>query len=319
MKIFISQRIPDQGPNMLIEKFGKENIEYREEDGILSKQELIEKCQGKDILLSLLTDTIDDEFFTACPDIKLVANMAVGYNNIDVKAAEKHGVIVTNTPGCLTETTADLAFALIMSAGRRVVEADKYMRAGKFQNWEPMGFLGQDLYGATLGIVGMGRIGKATARRGAKGFDMNILYTGGNSEDIDFKAQKVELDELLEKSDFVSLHVPLNESTTHLIGEKQLGIMKKTAYLINTARGPVVDEQALYECLKNNQIAGAGLDVYEEEPKWYPGLETLNNITMLPHIASASWGTRQKMSRIAAENIVDFIEGGKTKNGSYVS
>jgi len=309
-KIFISQRIPDHGPNLLIEKIGKENVEYNDKDGVLSQDELIEKLQGKEGLLCLLTDKIDEKLFAACPDLKMVANYAVGFNNIDTEAAKKHGVMVSNTPGVLDQTTADLAFALMISSGRRIVEADKYMRAGNYKYWEPMGFLGQDINGATLGVIGMGRIGRELAKRGAKGFGMNVLYTNLEEvTDLDFLARKVELEELLIKSDFVSIHVPLFEATHHLIGEVELALMKKTAYLVNTSRGPVIDERALYEALKNNEIAGAGLDVYEEEPAFYPGLNELDNIVMVPHIGSASWGTRQKMSSLAAENLVDWSEG----------
>lgn len=309
-KIFITQRIPDQGPNLLLSELGTDMVEYNNTDGVLSKEELIKRLQGKEAVLCLLTDRMDDEVFAACPDLKMVANYAVGFNNIDVEAAKKRGIKVSNTPGVLDETTADLAFALIMSAGRKIVAADKYMRAGHFKYWEPMGFLGQDIYGATLGIVGMGRIGTAVARRGALGFKMNVLYSDSSENTgLDFPARKVELQELLEQSDFVSLHVPLLPSTQHLISNKELASMKKTAYLINTSRGPVVDEQALYEALKAEVIAGAGLDVFEKEPEFYPGLNTLDNITMIPHIGSASWGTRQKMSLLAAENLVDWSQG----------
>lgn len=309
-KIFITQRIPDQGPNLLLETLGAENVEYNDQDGVLPKAELIQRAQGKDIVLSLLTDQIDEEFFAACPDLKMVANYAVGYNNIDVEAAQKRNIAVSNTPGVLDETTADLAFALIMASARRLLESDSYMRAGKYKNWEPMGFLGQDIFEATLGIVGMGRIGKAVARRGAKGFNMKVLYADMQEvSDLDFDAQKVPLETLLQESDIISIHTPLLDSTHHLISEKELEMMKETAYLVNTSRGPVVDEKALYECLKAGSIAGAGLDVYEEEPAFYPGLNELQNVTMVSHIGSASWGTRQKMSLLAAQNIVDWANG----------
>lgn len=309
-KVFISQRIPDQGPNLIIEALGAENVEYNDTDGVLPKDQMIARLQGKEAVLCLLTDTMDDEVFAACPDLKMVANYAVGYNNIDVEAAKKRGITVSNTPGVLDETTADLAFALLMAAGRKIVAADKYMRAGKFKFWEPMGFLGQDIYGATLGIVGMGRIGTCVARRAAKGFNMKILYSDATANgNLDFDAEMVELDQLLKESDFVSLHVPLLDSTKHLIGEKELDMMKETAYLINTSRGPVVDEKALYEALKAEKIAGAGLDVFEKEPEFYPGLNELENITMIPHIGSASWGTRQKMSLLAAQNLLDWTQG----------
>lgn len=307
--IFISQRIPDSGPNLLKEKFG-DAVEYNETDGVLPTETLIERAQGKNILLPLLTDKVDATLFDACPDLKMVANYAVGYNNIDIPAATERGIMVSNTPGVLDDTTADLAFALIMSTGRKIVASDKYMRDGKFHAWEPMGFLGQDITGSTLGIVGMGRIGQKVAERGAHGFGMKILYSDNVEHDnLSFEAQKVDLETLLKESDFVSLHVPLMDATHHLMSEKELQMMKNSAYLINTSRGPVVDEKALYEALKNNVIAGAGLDVYEEEPQMYPGLNELDNAILLPHIGSASIQTRQKMSITAANNIVDFVEG----------
>ncbi len=305
-KIFITQRIPDSGPNLL----KAYDLDYNCNDGVLPKEVLIKRLQGKNIVLCLLTDKMDEEVFDRCPDIKMVANYAVGYNNIDIEAAKKRGVIVTNTPGVLDQTTADLAFSLIMSVGRRILEADRYMRSKQFKAWEPMGFLGFDIYGATLGIIGMGRIGSEVARRGSKGFGMKILYTdSAERNDLDFDAEKVTLNELLKSSDFISIHVPLLESTKHLISADEFKIMKNTSYLINTSRGPVVDEKALYEALQNRDIAGAGLDVFEKEPEFYPGLETLENIVMVPHIGSASIQTRQKMSLLAAQNILDFIQG----------
>ncbi|MFC1616260.1 2-hydroxyacid dehydrogenase [Patescibacteria group bacterium] len=309
-KIFITQRIPDQGPTLLLEKLGADDIEYNETDGVLPKEELIKRLQGKDIVLSLLTDTIDEELFDACPDLKMVANYAVGFNNIDLEAAKKRGIVVTNTPGVLDQTTADLAFALIMACGRELLPADEYMRSGKYKNWEPMGFLGQDIFNSTLGIIGMGRIGKAVAERGVKGFNMKVVYADEiEAEGLDFDVEKIPLEELLEVSDFVSLHVPLTDDTHHIISDKELELMKDTSYIINTSRGPVIDEKALYEALKTKKIAGAGLDVYELEPEVYPGLSDLKNLIMVPHIGSASWGTRQRMSRLASENIVDWVEG----------
>jgi len=265
----------------------------------------------------LLTDPIDGEIMDALPTVKIFANYAVGFNNIDVEAATKRKVAITNTPGVLTDTTADFAWTLLMAAGRRLVEADKYCRAGKYEGWGPMLFLGHDIHHKTLGIVGMGRIGQAVARR-AHGFEMKILYTDEfrlpPEKEQELRATFVSLEQLLKESDFVSLHVPLMASTKHLIGKKQLEMMKKTAVLVNTSRGPVVDERALVEALKNQTIFAAGLDVYEEEPRLAPGLADLDNVTIPPHIASASIDTRAKMATMAASNIIAFFKGEKPPN-----
>ncbi|MCF7906235.1 D-glycerate dehydrogenase [Candidatus Gracilibacteria bacterium] len=309
-KIYISQPIPENALKIL--RDGGLEVETNTDNRVLEKSELMQAIQGKDGLLSLLTDTVDAEVLSANPNLKIVSNYAVGYNNIDVQAATERNILVTNTPGVLTETTADLAFALLMASARKLLEADKFTRAGKFHKWEPLGFLGQDIHGATLGIVGAGKIGTATARKGHKGFGMRILYFDPNENDYlnnELQATKVSLEELLQESDFVSLHVPLIEKTHHLIGAQELSLMKPTAYLINTARGPVVDEATLAEALQKGTIAGAGLDVYENEPDVHPDLLNLDNVILAPHIASASIHTRQEMARIAAENIVAFFEG----------
>lgn len=307
-KIVITHPIPDKGIKMLQEKF---DVHLNSDTGVIPKPKLIELLQGKDIVVSLLSDAMDAEVISNCPDLKMISNYAVGFNNIDLDAATEHGIYVTNTPKTLDETTVDFAFALILATARRVVESDKFMRSGKFTGWGAMDFLGGDVHHSTIGIIGMGNIGKLLARRAYYGFHMKILYVDEfvDEDTIDFPAQKVDLETLLKESDFISLHVPLTPETKHLIGEKELSMMKPTSYLINTARGPVVHEEALYNALKQNKIAGAGLDVYEFEPEFYKGLEELDNVVMCPHIASASINTRQNMSIKAAQNVIDFVDG----------
>ncbi len=307
-KIYITHKIPEKGINMLKNDF---DVELNDYNGIVSKNHLIEKSKDKQVILSLLSDVVDFEVITKCKSLKMISNYAVGYNNIDINAATEKGIVVTNTPRTLDETTADFVFALILSVARRIVESDKFMRSKKFKGWGPMEFLGQDVYNATLGVVGMGSIGKEVAKRGYYGFSMDIIYYDRSFDpsSVGFKANSVSFDTLLKESDFITLNVPLNQGTFHLIGEKELKKMKKTAYLINTSRGPVVDEKALYKFLKEKRIAGAALDVYENEPDFISGLETLDNIIMTPHIASASKKTRELMSVKAAQNIIDYFEG----------
>ena len=309
--IYVTRRIPQPGIDLLIESGF--DVDVSPHDRVLTRGELLEAVKGRDALLPLLTDGIDGEVMDAAGDVKIIANYAVGYNNIDVVEATRRGIIVTNTPGVLTDATADIAWTLLMSAARRVVASDRFTREGKFEAWAPMLFLGADIAGRTLGIVGAGRIGAAVAER-AKGFRMKIVYTGKNRKpefEREFGAEYLGLDELLAASDFVSLHCPLTPETTHLIGAPELAKMKPHAILINTARGPVVDEAALVDALEENRIAGAGLDVYEEEPKLHPGLIELDNATLLPHIGSATIETRTKMATIAAGNIVAFFKGEK--------
>lgn len=313
-RVYVTRPIPEAGLALLRQEC--EVTVFPEEDRIPSREELIEGVRGKDALLCLLTDEITAEVMDAAPNLKVISNYAVGYNNIDVAAATARGIVVTNTPGVLTETTADFAWALLMAVARRVVEADRYTRAGKFRGWGPLLFLGSDVYGKRLGIVGMGRIGQAIARR-ALGFDMEVLYH--NRRPVDpavekqLRAKYVSLDELLSQSDYVVLTVPLTPETRHLIGARELSLMKPTAYLINPARGPVVDEKALVEALKNRVIAGAALDVYEEEPKLTPGLAELDNVVLAPHIASATIETRTKMAIMAAENILAVLRNQRPK------
>lgn len=277
----------------------------------LPKPDLIARLKDKEGLVCLITDTIDTEVLAAAPRLKVVANVAVGYDNIDVRAATARQIVVTNTPEVLTETTADFAWALLMAAARRVVEADQYVRAGKFNRWEFMLFLGGDINGKTLGIVGFGRIGKGVARR-ARGFNMRILYhdafRADGATERELGATFVDKATLLKESDFVTLHAPLLPETRHLIDTADLKLMKRTAYLVNAARGPIVNEAALVQALQEGWIAGAALDVYEEEPKVHPGLVSLPNVVLTPHIASASGETRVRMATLAVENCLAVLE-----------
>ena len=281
-------------------------------DRVATRRELREGVEWCDCLLCLLTDRIDAEVMEWNPRLRIIANCAVGYDNIDIEAATARGIPVTNTPGVLTETTADLTWTLLMACARRLVEADGFMRRGRFRGWGPLMFLGHDIYGKTLGIVGFGRIGYAVARR-ARGFDMRILYHDLQRADERLEksvgAEFVALDKLLQLSDFVSLHPYLSAESVHLIGERELRLMKPTAYLINTSRGAVVDETALVRALQEGWIAGAGLDVYENEPKMAPGLAMCRNAVLLPHIGSATVETRTAMGILAASNIIDLLEG----------
>jgi glyoxylate reductase len=307
-KVFVTRRIPEAGLQLLEKEC---DVTVNPEDRVLSKAEIIAGVRGKDGLLCLLTDRIDGEVMDASPRLKVISNYAVGFDNIDVRAATQRGIVVTNTPGVLTETTADLAWALLMAAARRIVEADRFTRAGRWAGWAPMLMLGRDVWGKTLGIVGMGRIGTAVARR-ARGFGMRILYHSRTRKpqlEGELGAEWTDLKTLLAQSDFVSLHVPLTDKTHHLIGEPELRLMKPTAYLINTSRGPVVDEKALVKALKEGWIAGAGLDVFEAEPKLHPGLAGLDNVVLAPHIGSASHETRGKMAVMAANNLLTVLKG----------
>ncbi len=309
-KVFVTREIPERGLSKIREHF---EVDLWTDEAPPPKDVIIERVRDVDALVSLLTDPIDAEVFDAAPKLRIVSQYAVGYDNIDVEEATKRGIYVTNTPGVLTETVADFTFALMLAVARRVVEADKYVREGRWKvAWHPLMMLGSDVYGRTLGIVGMGRIGSAVARR-AKGFGMRILYYDSvRREDLEKElgAEFVDLDRLLEESDYVSLHVPLTPETYHLIGEEQLRKMKPTAFLINTARGKVVDQKALYKALKEGWIAGAGLDVFEQEP--IPPddpLLKLDNVVLAPHAASASHETRSRMAEMVAENLISFLNG----------
>jgi glyoxylate reductase len=277
-----------------------------------SPEELRRGCARAEGVLCMLTDRIDEEFLSACPRLKVVSTMSVGYDHVDVPACRRRGVALGHTPGVLDETTADLAFTLLLASARRIAEADRLTRAGGWRTWSPDFMTGQEAHGSTLGIVGFGRIGQAMARR-ARGFDMRILYHSRSPKPDVADALGAEyrpLESLLQESDFVSLHVPLSEETRHLIGERELARMKPTAHLINTARGPVVDTQALTRFLEEKRIGGAGLDVFEEEP--IPPddpLLKLENVTVAPHIGSATVATRARMARMAAENLAAGLTG----------
>ncbi len=312
--VFVSRKIPQPGIDIL-EQAGFE-VEVNPEDRILMGDELEARCRGKDGLLCLLNDTIDRDFLERTPGLKGIATMAVGYDNIDIAAAAEKGIPVSNTPDVLTDATADLAWALLLATVRRLPEATRFLRAGEFTGWGPMLFLGADLQGKTLGIVGAGRIGTAVARRGC-GFGLSIIYTDperNKAFEKETGARQVDFETLLKEADFITLHVPLSEATRKLIGRRELARMKKTAYLINTSRGPLVDEEALVEALQEGMIAGAGLDVYEKEPHLHPSLLSLQSVVLLPHIGSATVETRTRMAIMAAENLVAMMRGETAPN-----
>lgn len=305
-KIFVTRMLPDLVMEKLNDHF---QVNVNVKDRVLTKEEIINGTLDCDILLCLLSDTIDSDIISCNPNLKGIVNYAVGFNNIDVECATRLNIPVTNTPGVLTETTADMAWALMFSTARRIVESDRFVRDGKFKGWGPKLLLGADIYGKTLGIIGAGRIGIAVAKR-TSGFNMKILYSDSNSEiENTIKAEKVDFETLLKESDFVSLHVPMLPDTKHLISEKELQMMKDTAILINTSRGAVVDEKMLLKALQENWIAGAGLDVYENEPKLIDGLIDCDNVVLAPHIASASVETRTNMGLIAVENAIAIWQG----------
>lgn len=309
-RVFVSRRIPAEGLDLLT---AATDADIWPEDLPPERAELLRRVEGIDGLLSLLTDRVDDELLDrAGPQLKVVANYAVGYDNVDVEACSRRGVAVGNTPGVLTETTADAAFTLLMASARRIPEAYDYVRQDRWKTWGPLLLLGPDVHHATLGIVGFGRIGREVAKR-ARGFDMTVLYhdvyPASPEEEARLGARRVEMDELLASSDFVTLHVNLTPETHHLMNAAAFAKMKSSAVLINAARGPVIDPQALYDALKNGVIAAAGLDVTEPEP--LPGnhpLLTLPNCLVVPHIASASYRTRGEMARIAAENVLAGVQ-----------
>ena len=289
-------------------------VEVNPHDRPLTREELLEAVRGRDGIVSLLTDRIDGEVFDAAGlGCKIVANYGVGFNHIDIPAATKRGILVCNTPDAVTDATADMAWALLLSVARRIVEGDQFTRHQTFKGWSPMFMMGMEVSGKTVGIIGPGRIGIAFAKR-AMGFNMKILYTG-NSPKPDFEketgGQFVDLKTLLKESDYVSLHVPLTEKTQHLIGEAELKLMKKTAILINTARGPVVHEKALVEALQQGEIWGAGLDVFEREPLLEPGLTELTNVVIPPHLGTSTMDTRLRMGRMVMENLYAGLDGTK--------
>ncbi|RBW68274.1 2-hydroxyacid dehydrogenase [Bacillus taeanensis] len=307
--VYITRKLPLP----VVEKI-KEVCEVRmwdEEDIPVPKEVLEKEIENVDGLYCLLTESIDKELLSKANNLKVISNMAVGYNNIDVDAASGKGILVTNTPGVLTETTADLTFALMMAAGRRLVEASDYLKAGKWKTWSPMMLTGQDMYGATLGIIGLGRIGESVAKR-AKGFDMDVLYYNRSRKkeaEEELGIHYRDLETLLKESDFVCVLTPYTPETENLIGKEQLALMKSSAVLVNTARGGIVNEGDLYHALKSGEIFAAGLDVFKEEPiSLDHPLLTLPNVVVLPHIGSASKKTRMNMANLAADNLLQGVE-----------
>ena len=311
--IYVTRKIPEVGLAMLRAKGF--TLDISEKDGVLTKEELLSALRQKpyDGALCLLTDSINGETFDAVPSAKIFANYAVGFNNIDVIEAKKRGITITNTPGALTNTVAEHAMALILATSLRIAEGDRLMRSGKWGGWEPMQLLGMDLEGKILGVLGAGRIGSRLAYHCQKGFDMSVIYYDVKQNEVFEKETGARFcatpEEVLRVADIVSVHVPLLDSTKHLINADRLKMMKPTAYLVNTSRGPVIDEAALVEALKRGTIAGAGLDVYENEPKTALGLTECENAVLTPHIASATGKARDEMARLAAENLIAFFDG----------
>ena len=292
-------------------------VEYVESDDALTPDELIARSRGKQGIVAQLTDRFNAEQIARLEGVRVISDVAVGYDNVDLDAATRHGILITNTPDVLTDTTADLAFALMLATARRLVEGHLYVHSGQWRRWAIDLLAGHDVHHKTLGIVGMGRIGLAVARRG-RGFSMRILYCDARrapeETERELGLEFVDRERLLRESDFVSLHVPLMESTRHLIGAAELALMKATAILVNTSRGPVVDEAALAEALAAGRIGGAGLDVFEREPEVHPGLLKLDNVVLEPHIGSASIDTRRGMSMLAARNCAEALEGRRPPN-----
>ncbi|MBN2489868.1 MAG: D-glycerate dehydrogenase [Planctomycetes bacterium] len=307
--VYVTRRIAEPGMKRL-EQAGV-SLEVNPEDRALARAELLAKVRGCDGVLCQLTDAIDEEVLDAAPQVRVFANYAVGYNNIDVAACRRRGIVVTHTPGVLTDATAEMAWALLFAAARRVAESDRFVRAGCWTGWGPMQFLGTELAGATLGVVGAGRIGTAFALK-SRGFGMRVLYADREASEPlerELGARRVALGALLRESDFLSLHVPLTPETRHLIGRAELEAMKPTAILVNTSRGPVIDEAALVTALREGRIGGAGLDVYENEPELMPGLTELPNAVLCPHTGSATVAARSRMAELAATDLIRVLRG----------
>ncbi len=311
-RLFVTREIPAKGLELLREHF---RVEVWPEKREIPRDLLLEKVKDADALVTMLSERIDGEVFDAAPRLRIVANYAVGYDNIDVREATRRGIYVTNTPDVLTDATADFAWALLLATARRLVEGDSFVRSGEWKKqgvaWHPLMLLGRDVYGKTIGVVGFGRIGQAVARR-AKGFGMKILYNARSRKpeaEKELGAEFRPLDELLMESDFVVLAVPLTEETYHMINEERLKLMKPNAVLVNIARGKVVDTGALVRALREGWIAGAGLDVFEEEPYYNEDLFGLKNVVLAPHIGSASYGAREGMAELVARNLISFKMG----------
>jgi len=316
-KIYITRQIPESGPAAL--RAAGHDVVVSEKNGVLTKDELLEalKENDPDAVLCLLTDKIDAEVFDAAPKAKIFASYSVGFGHMDIAAASERGVTLTNTPGVLTDTVAEHAVAMMLAATSRIVEGDRFTRAGKYEGWGPMMLLGTDLKGKTLGILGAGRIGSRVAEIAHHGLGMSIIYYDiavRDYMDVIGATFYDTAEEVLENADVVSIHVPLLDSTRHLINAERIALMKPSAYLVNSSRGPVIEEKALVAALQAGTIKGAALDVYEDEPKLADGLAALENVVITPHIASATEETRGKMSDMAAENIMMFLNGGTPPN-----
>jgi glyoxylate reductase len=313
-RVLVTREISMEAVARLKERF---SVDSNQKDLPLTRRQFLQKLKDKDGLVTLSTDIVDDEVLAKNPRLKIVSNVAVGYNNLDVDAATRRGVMMTNTPGAVDDATADLTWALILATARGLTFADRAVRAGKWKRWRMMEFLGQDVYGKTIGVIGFGRIGRGVARR-ARGFDMKVLYASrsraSDSIEQEFRASYVDKDTLLRESDVVTMHLPLFPETRHYIGARELALMKNTAILVNASRGPVVDEKALVKALKANRIAAAGLDVYEHEPTLSPGLAQLPNVVLTPHVGSGTYQTRLKMSNMAVTNCIAGLTGQRPPN-----
>lgn len=318
MKVFITRKIPNRGIDMLKNKGW--DIVVSQRDRVLTREELVEMGKGADAVLSQLTDKIDGSVVdgwgpstSSGQAVKIIANYAVGYDNFNVKEISERNILMTNTPEVLTETVAEHTFALILAIAHRIAEADRFSRTGKYKGWGPELLLGTDLSHKVLGIVGLGRIGSRVAHHAVKGFDMRVIYYDikrNEQFEKEFGASfRDNPDGIFREADFISIHVPLLPATRHLVNTERLRMMKGSAYLINTSRGPIIDEAALRDALKNGVIKGAAIDVWENEPELTPGLAALDNIIITPHIASATEETRQKMGEVAAKNIIEALEG----------
>ncbi len=310
MKVLITWRIPEIGIRLLEKHF---DVTIYQGTTPLNGEALVTHLTGMDGVLAIFHNQFTRDVIHQLKTVKVISNMAVGYDNIDVAAATEKGICVTNTPGVLTEATADLAWALLLAVSRRILEGHQVMARDEFPGWDPLYMLGAELYGKTIGIVGMGRIGTAVARR-STAWNMNILYVSRTPKpevEVALGATYVDFDTLLRESDFISIHTPLTQETHHLFDHRAFQLMKSTAYLVNTARGPVIDEEALVHALKTGQIAGAALDVFEKEPRAHPDLKTLPNVVMTPHIGSATHDTRNRMAEMAARNLIHCLQGKK--------
>ncbi|MFQ5906052.1 MAG: 2-hydroxyacid dehydrogenase [bacterium] len=312
--VLVARRIPEEGLEIL--KAYCRKLEVYDGDRPIPRRTLLSLIRGKQGLLCCLTDKVDEKVMDASGRLKVISNYAVGYDNIDVNAASRRGIVVTNTPGVLTDATAELAWSLLFSTARRIVECDRFTRTGKFKGWDPMGFLGRDVHGKTLGIIGAGRIGTAFGLK-SRGFNMKILYYDSLRNQVleeNLNARKVKLSTLLRESDFVSVHVALTEQTHHFFSVEQFEMMKPSAIFINTSRGKVVDEKALVRALKSKSIAGAGVDVYEQEPEIEPELLRLESAVLSPHIGSATVETRKRMAVMACSSLTAALSGEKPAN-----